>query len=187
MFYCVSNAQAHADGFIGADNPEKKAFSIVCQAGHETAIACLDARAERSQKQIISPESWGKLSQRFNSLPASVKHLIVVAGVPLVYPRMATADTVMEVFGKVKRSTEKAVTKITHGVASMIGGMGKLAKKAGIKVEENFAENVHKELDNFQHNLKQAFGKNGAMKSLVNQFGLPELADDLTGTTLLHT
>lgn len=129
----------------------------------------------------MSPATWEKIFSSIEKLPPTVKHLVIVTGVPLVYPRMEVADSVLENLGKIKRSSEKAMTAVASGLGKVVGGVGKLLRKTGVKVNEKFEDNVHSSIMDFQSSLKKSLGKTGAMKSILNQFGLPELSDDLNG------
>lgn len=99
--------------------------SYLTYFGPQQAVLFPDARSERSLNKIMSDETYRQLYDRVRNMSPTVKHLIVVLGVPIVYPRLTLA--------------EKALNK--DSVAT----------------------------------LMQAFGTGNA----VNQFGLPELQDDL--------
>jgi hypothetical protein len=161
----VTPELAVQDGYIGVS---RKAYSQIRIFGPETAIACVDARAERTREQVVSPESWNDIFTALHALPASIQHVVMVTGVPVVYPRMESADTVFETLGNAKKATNKAFNKVTQGLEK---GIGKL-------FGDKSASSFHESMDS----LKMALGKSGMMKKVLNQFGEVELADDLIGT-----
>ena len=61
--------------------------------GSSTAVLMLDARTERSQEHCLRPGSWAMIQQRVAALPTSVKHLVVVAPVPVVYPEIPVVES----------------------------------------------------------------------------------------------
>ena len=61
--------------------------------GSSTAVLMLDARTERSQEHCLRPGSWAMIQQRVAGLPTSVKHLVVVAPVPVVYPEIPVVES----------------------------------------------------------------------------------------------
>ena len=56
----------------------------------------LDSRTERSRENVIRPGTWAMVQQRLAALPASVKHLVVVAPVPIVYPQVPIVESSLE-------------------------------------------------------------------------------------------
>jgi len=93
--------------------------------GPQQAVFFPDARIERTWTRIMSDDSYRIFYDRLRNMPATVRHLIVVLGVPIVYPRLSFAE-------------------------KTLGNEGVQA-------------------------IMNAFGSGNA----INQFGLPELADDL--------
>ena len=50
--------------------------------------------AERTKKQIISRESYDELFRRLDALPPSVRHVVLVLTVPLVFPELPAQEAV---------------------------------------------------------------------------------------------
>ncbi len=74
------------------------AYSFCLTPGNHLVLA-LDARTERSQKQIISKNSWEKiwasLSEKASQSNKSYKHLFVIATVPVVHADFGKIETLM--------------------------------------------------------------------------------------------
>ncbi|KAJ3380959.1 hypothetical protein HDU92_005674 [Lobulomyces angularis] len=138
------------DGYFGHQN---KSYSCVRQFGPETTIIAIDARNERTLEQIITPESFTILERKLEELtPPSSKHLVVVTGVPVIHPRLEFAEKANTTFGELKTSTNKFANDVKATLPFLGGAID---------------------------GLKKSIGKTGLFKNLINQFGLPELADDL--------
>lgn len=53
---------------------------------HKSVVLTLDARSERSQKQVISPDNWDNIFKQLNSSTDNgLEHIFVVAPVPVVH------------------------------------------------------------------------------------------------------
>ncbi|KAJ3394957.1 hypothetical protein HDU92_006422 [Lobulomyces angularis] len=138
------------DEYFGHQN---KSYSCVRQFGREITLIAVDARNERSLDQILSPESYTLLEKKVEELtPATTKHLVVVTGVPIIHPRLDFAEKVNKSFGTIKVSTNKFANSVKASIPFLGGAID---------------------------GLKKSLGKTGLFKNLINQFGLPELADDL--------
>ncbi|GMG56184.1 unnamed protein product [Ambrosiozyma monospora] len=89
--------------------------SVYARLGKEIALAGLDCRTERKKNQIISPASYNAIFQRLDSeIKASngdIKHLYVMLGVPICYPRMVWAEVIMEskMIAPVKYMAQKGI------------------------------------------------------------------------------
>jgi hypothetical protein len=60
------------------------------------AIAVPDGRAERTIERIVSEETYQQLFSHIAALPSTVRHLIVLLGVPIVYPRLTFAESALQ-------------------------------------------------------------------------------------------
>ena len=77
-------------------NPVAKHFSLGFRF-REFHILALDNRAERTYDRIMSEENWADVKQWLNSWDGrTVKNLLVLAGVPVVYRSFATVETVYD-------------------------------------------------------------------------------------------
>jgi hypothetical protein len=104
---------AKADGYFGVNS-----YSYTRQLGPRTAglfspfsllVVMIDARTERTLGQCLSQDSWKMVEKHLmEGLAPSTKHLLFVAGVPVIHPRLEFADKAMGCFGSTKDSLNKA-------------------------------------------------------------------------------
>lgn len=59
-----------------------------------TGLLTLDTRSERTQDTIISLKSWNAIFQWMDQLQ-DLKHLLVMTGIPVVYPNYSTIETAL--------------------------------------------------------------------------------------------
>ena len=150
------------DHFIGR---ERGSYSIIVQIGTEAALCLLDARGERTTDRILSQSSWNDIFDSLNALPNTVQHLVMVTGVPIIYPRMQTADSLLSTLGKTKRNVNK--------------GFNKVYSLFGVVIGKLFGRQARRGFSRTMESMKTGLGKSGMMSSLLNHFGEPELLDDL--------
>lgn len=71
---------------------EEKSRSLYMRLGKRIAFCGIDARTERTRKQVNYPETYDQIFRRLNDeVTASngdIKHLILLLGVPIAYPRL---------------------------------------------------------------------------------------------------
>ncbi|KAK5161595.1 hypothetical protein LTR04_004105 [Oleoguttula sp. CCFEE 6159] len=71
---------------------EERSRSMYCQLGARIAFLGIDARQERTRHQVNYPETYNLIFNRVsNEIRASngaIKHLILLLGVPIAYPRL---------------------------------------------------------------------------------------------------
>jgi hypothetical protein len=82
-------------GYVG-----KVPRSFVRLLGPSMAIAVPDCRAERTIKRIVSEETYQQLFSKIAALPSTVRHLIVLLGVPIVYPRFTFTESALQRIAK---------------------------------------------------------------------------------------
>jgi hypothetical protein len=90
-------------GYIVGHKPgpyvEERSRSIFCQLGARIAFAGLDARTERTRHQINYPETYKALFDRLDkeyTANTDLKHLILLLGVPIAYPRLAWLENILQ-------------------------------------------------------------------------------------------
>ncbi|KAJ9049351.1 hypothetical protein DSO57_1025474 [Entomophthora muscae] len=121
--------RGHREGHFG-----EKSYSWLKMFGPYTAVLGVDNRSERSIKQLLTSGSYEIMFQKlYQEIPPSCTHLMVILGIPIVYPRLSEIEDAMN-----------GLSVVQHKL------------------------NIHK-----------LFHKTGAFSQLVNQFGQPELLDDL--------
>ena len=73
--------------------------NLYCQLGQEIVFVGFDARSERTRHQINCPETYDlifdRLHDELTSLKGSIKHLIVLLGVPIAYPRLVWLENII--------------------------------------------------------------------------------------------
>ncbi|KAK4560378.1 hypothetical protein LTR86_005574 [Recurvomyces mirabilis] len=79
---------------------EEKSRSIYCQLGKRVAFLGLDARTERTRHQINYPETydliWRHTSQQLAASRGEIKHLVLLLGVPIAYPRLQWLENILQ-------------------------------------------------------------------------------------------
>ncbi|KAG2178185.1 hypothetical protein INT43_003438 [Umbelopsis isabellina] len=70
--------------------------SIVTTLGPDIALLALDCRGERTKYDICNPITYERVFNALYQLPYTVKHLVLVTGVPLIYPRLTLFEKAME-------------------------------------------------------------------------------------------
>ncbi|CAO3608060.1 unnamed protein product [Cunninghamella echinulata] len=70
---------------------------IYTNLGRDIALLSLDARGERTKHDVVQAKSYDIVFEAiYQQTPPSVKHLLVLTGVPLVYPRLTLFEKAME-------------------------------------------------------------------------------------------
>ncbi|KND03116.1 uncharacterized protein SPPG_02177 [Spizellomyces punctatus DAOM BR117] len=167
----------HAREFI---SPNGQTFHFVKLLGPSVALFGPDTRSERTPMQILSPQSYNLLFQTLRTLPPTIKHVIAMLAVPIVYPRLKAPETLLTHFGKTKRSANNAVNEIGKGLGSVAGSAGRLLGKVGLKVDaQQWEAETKGTIDDVLGNVKKGLGKSGLMSGVISQFGEVDLLDDL--------
>lgn len=76
----------------------QKSHLVYARLGREIALAAFDCRTERTLKQVVSPESYKLIFDRVNlelNKAPDVKHLLVLLGVPIFYPRLVWLERLL--------------------------------------------------------------------------------------------
>lgn len=70
---------------------------IVTTLGPDIGLVALDCRGERTKYDICRPRSYDVVFNAiYQNLPPTVRHLLIVTGVPLIYPRLSLFESAME-------------------------------------------------------------------------------------------
>jgi hypothetical protein len=78
---------------------EEHSRSMYCQLGARIAFAGIDARTERTRHQVNYPETYELFFQRLDremTSNPSIKHLILLLGVPIAYPRLQWLENIFQ-------------------------------------------------------------------------------------------
>ncbi|KAF2422615.1 hypothetical protein EJ08DRAFT_737818 [Tothia fuscella] len=76
---------------------EERSRSMYCQLGARIAFLGIDARTERTRHQVNYPETYDAIFQRLDyeiSQNSQIKHLILLLGVPIAYPRLQWLENI---------------------------------------------------------------------------------------------
>jgi hypothetical protein len=77
---------------------EEPSRSMYCQLGARVAFVGIDARTERTRHQINYPETYAAIFGRLErelSANKNIKHLILLLGVPIAYPRLQWLENII--------------------------------------------------------------------------------------------
>ncbi|KAI8981833.1 hypothetical protein BDF20DRAFT_863500 [Mycotypha africana] len=87
--------RAERDGMIRGSQPT--CHHIVTTLGPDIGLLSLDARGERSKFEICTKKSYDAcFKAMYERLPFTIKHFMVLTGVPLIYPRLTLFENLME-------------------------------------------------------------------------------------------
>ncbi|KAI6855414.1 hypothetical protein KC338_g8098 [Hortaea werneckii] len=79
---------------------EEKSRNIYCRLGKHMAFAGIDARTERTRHQINYPETYDlffkTISDRLAASKGDIKHLMLLLGVPIAYPRLQWLENILQ-------------------------------------------------------------------------------------------
>jgi hypothetical protein len=89
--------------FIQGSKPgpyvEEHSLSVFSRLGAGVAFLGIDARMERTRHQINYPETYNKIFERLdyevNASPGQIRHLILLLGVPIAYPRLIWLENIL--------------------------------------------------------------------------------------------
>lgn len=78
---------------------EERSRSLYMRLGRRIAFVGIDARTERTRVQVNYPETYDlifeRLNQELRQANGEVKHLILLLGVPIAYPRLAWLENII--------------------------------------------------------------------------------------------
>ncbi|KAL1603850.1 hypothetical protein SLS60_005442 [Paraconiothyrium brasiliense] len=76
---------------------KEQSRSVFMQLGREVAFLGLDCRTERQRDEIITEESYDNIFDRLEEeiIQGETKHLIVLLGVPIAYPRLNFLENIL--------------------------------------------------------------------------------------------
>ncbi|KAJ3298300.1 hypothetical protein HDU79_011587 [Rhizoclosmatium sp. JEL0117] len=135
--------------------PENKGYNWIKQFGSNTLVLALDNRSSRTEYTIINEDCWtsiwNTLETRLQDSPTPIRHLYIVATVPVVYPRLLAVDNAMEAISKLQSVGRKVFGPLIKCILPE-------------KEEKVFLGGV---------------GHGAVMHRLRGSFGQPDLRDDL--------
>jgi hypothetical protein len=107
--------------------------SIFTHLGRSIAFLGLDCRTERMNDEIVSAETYYKVFARLEKeiVKGETKHLIVLVGVPVAYPRMVWLENLLVSFPMISESSSDIPYSLTSKAMEpikMLGRAGLLGK-----------------------------------------------------------
>ncbi|EXJ86087.1 hypothetical protein A1O1_06456 [Capronia coronata CBS 617.96] len=99
----VYNRTADDPSWIVGKRPgpyvEERSRSLYMRLGRRIAFCGIDARTERTRKQVNYPDTYdmifNRLHNEFKAARGEIKHLILLLGVPIAYPRLAWLENIL--------------------------------------------------------------------------------------------
>ncbi|WEW60339.1 hypothetical protein PRK78_005824 [Emydomyces testavorans] len=137
-------------------------WHFVKYLGPAIAVVGIDCRSERNPHQVMAGPTYQGVFPKVATLPPSVQHCIWMIPVPVIYPRLETAEHLAQTVATGKKAVTGAYNmlgKVTSSVAGVVGAKG--------AVGSGF------------NSVKRAVGKSGLMGNVLNPFGDIELLDEL--------
>jgi hypothetical protein len=93
---------------------------IITTLGPDIGLLALDARGEREKYNVCTPHSYNVVfNEMYKRMPPTIKHFMVLTGVPLVYPRLTLFEKVMESAASFNLAT---LAGETGALGNIIGG-----------------------------------------------------------------
>ncbi|KXZ56912.1 hypothetical protein GPECTOR_1g822 [Gonium pectorale] len=71
-------------------------LSLTRMLGSSTAVVALDSRGERTREAVLRPATWAAFQDQVAKLPAGVRHVVVLATVPVIYPTVPCLEDAMD-------------------------------------------------------------------------------------------
>ncbi|KAJ5585310.1 uncharacterized protein N7459_005110 [Penicillium hispanicum] len=137
-------------------------WHFVKYLGPGVVVVGPDCRSERNPHQVMAGPTYQGLFPKVAMLPPSVQHCLWMVSVPLIYPRLETAEHIAQTVATGKRAVTGAYNvlgKVTSSVAGVVG--------AKDFVGSGF------------DSVKRAVGKSGLMGGILSPFGEFDLMDEL--------
>ncbi|KAJ6113701.1 hypothetical protein N7523_007018 [Penicillium sp. IBT 18751x] len=137
-------------------------WHFVKYLGPGVVVVGPDCRSERNPHQVMAGPTYQGLFPKVAMLPPSVQHCLWMVSVPLIYPRLETAEHIAQTVATGKRAVTGAYNvlgKVTSSVAGVVGAK----------------EFVGSGFDS----VKRAVGKSGLMGGILSPFGEFDLMDEL--------
>ncbi|PYH94430.1 hypothetical protein BO71DRAFT_483786 [Aspergillus ellipticus CBS 707.79] len=137
-------------------------WHFVKYLGPAVVVVGLDCRAERNPHQVVAGPTYQGIFPKIAMLPPTVQHCLWMLSVPIIYPRLETAEHIAHTVATGKRAVTGAYNvlgKVTSSVAGVVG--------AKDMVGSGF------------DSVKRAVGKTGLMGGILSPFGELDLLDEL--------
>ncbi|PRW44508.1 plasma membrane [Chlorella sorokiniana] len=87
--------------FLTNDNTE---FHYLKYMGPQVAVLGMDMRSQRTKERIMPQASYELFRRTVAALPPGPLHLVVLSGIPLIFPKIPAVETVLGCMGRITRS-----------------------------------------------------------------------------------
>ncbi|KAK1143795.1 hypothetical protein N8T08_006046 [Aspergillus melleus] len=137
-------------------------WHFVKYLGPAVVVVGLDCRSERNPHQVVAGPTYQGIFPKVAMLPPSVQHCLWMISLPIIYPRLETAEHIAHTVATGKRAVTGAYNvlgKVTSSVAGVVG--------AKDMVGSGF------------DSVKRAVGKSGLMGGILSPFGEFDVLDEL--------
>jgi PhoD related phosphatase len=137
-------------------------WHFVKYLGPAVAVVGPDTRSERNPHQVMAGPTYQGIFPKIAMLPQSIQHCLMMIPVPLIYPRLESAEQIAHTVATGKKAVTGAYNmlgKVTAGVAGVVGAKG--AVGSGFD------------------SVKRAVGKSGLMGGILSPFGDIDVLDEL--------
>lgn len=137
-------------------------WHFVKYLGPAVVVVGPDCRSERNPHQVMAGPTYQGLFPKVATLPPSVQHCVWMVAVPLIYPRLDSAEQIAHTVQTGKKAVTGAYNvlgKVTSSVAGVVGAKG--AVGSGFD------------------SVKKAVGKSGLMGGILSPFGDIDILDEL--------
>jgi len=124
--------------------------------GPAVVVVGPDTRSERTNTQVMAGPTYQGLFPKVAMLPPCVQHCIWIFPVPLIFPRLHSAD--------------RLATTVSHSKSAVTETFNKLGK-----VKTSLPGLVNEGLNS----IKKAIGKSGLMTGMMSPFGEVDVFDEL--------
>ena len=91
------------------DKDKADGFHSVKFLGPQIAGIGIDMRSKRTKKRILPESTYHVIEEQMLGLPASVEHVLVLSGVPVVFPSIPTSESIL--FGMLALFKRSAVLR----------------------------------------------------------------------------
>jgi hypothetical protein len=137
-------------------------WHFVKYLGPAMVVVGPDCRSERNPHQVMAGPTYQGLFPKVATLPPSIQHCIWMISVPIIYPRLDSAEHIAQTVATGKKAVTGAYNvlgKVTSSVAGVVGAKG--AVGSGFD------------------SVKRAVGKSGLMGSVLSPFGDIDLLEEV--------
>ncbi|KAI3436720.1 hypothetical protein D9Q98_006135 [Chlorella vulgaris] len=87
--------------FLTNDGTE---FHFLKYLGPQVAVLGVDMRSQRTKARIMPPSTFALLKRTVDEMPPGTQHLVVLSGIPLIFPTVPSAESVLGCISTLSRN-----------------------------------------------------------------------------------